>query len=522
MIDQSRRHSLETAKFFLFILVMCSGPTLYFTNELLVAQTFPNTIDFPLERAKAAKQQQHHDFAYDRERWERHSPRFVLLAGPHKTASSTLQSFFSDIAHSTVSVSNTNVTKLRTFVTPHPAVTDWVWPVPVEGDCFYKNISSSERESFFLKSGSSRKFYATMGALFSGRYARRDFKNWYSIRGGIPKADLETRKAEVVHYFRSLFRKPWEEGKNIVIGSEEFDAVVAPLRDGPVVGVGEELHVASSSAGMLDNLLDLLPWDSSSSDGNGTTNGNARSPPLQLEDIEVQINLRTPRISHVISIWHQQGHKKSLQKFLLDQNAGFFLYQINSLGEALQYARRGIQTTVIDMAGVREKELREGELSTEQTNRVEGNEPIGGLEGIVACDILRLGKNNGNGKNNATAFCDDYSRLHLPGYVNEPKEHNKKNDKQSQDMTEEQLEEIERILNKLDCSIWKYLKKYQASGTLRILYPSKNLFATCDPEGIDDKDVSFLESLWNMKSVAREGLGLWHPQFWNGPELAGA
>ena len=498
MVDKACKHSLE-AKFYLFILVMFSGPIIFFNYELLDIQTLSNTIDYPLE----TKAKQQHDFAYDRERWERNSARFVVLAGPHKTASSTLQAFFYQIACQRVNVSNRNATKSRSFDAPHPAVTDWVWPT---GRKFSRNY----------------KFYKTVGALISGRFAKREFESWY-IRD-IPKADMETRKAGVVDYFRSLFRKPWEEGKNIVIGSEEFDSLVSLLRHGPLVGVGEELHVASSSSGMIDNLLNLLPWDSTTStaalsDGNqnGNGNGNARIPPLQLEDIEVQINLRTPRISHVISIWHEKGYKKSLQKFLLYTNVGFYLYQINSLGLALQFARKGIKTTIIDMAGVREKELRE---STEQTNRVEGNEIIGGLEGVVACDILRLGKYNDNdkNKNNTTAFCDDYNRLHLPGYVKDVMQHNVKVDKQSRDMTEEQLEEIDSIINKLDCSIWKYLKKYQASGTLRILYPSENLLGTCNPEGINDKDVSYLESFLNVQNVARKGLELWDPLLWSGPK----
>ena len=59
------------------------------------------------------------DFGYDRERWEASGgPRIVILAGPHKTASTTIQDFFSHINGWTISVSDPPKTKPKKMGRP--------------------------------------------------------------------------------------------------------------------------------------------------------------------------------------------------------------------------------------------------------------------------------------------------------------------------------------------------------------------------------------------------------------------
>jgi hypothetical protein len=116
----------------------------------------------------------------------------------------------------------------------------------------------------------------------------------------------------------------------------------------------------------------------------------------------------------------------------------------------------------------------------------------------VACDILRMSKDDG--------LCDDYSKLHLYGYPKKELDgiQNKKSDANLRDLTEAQLEEINRALEEYDCGVWQHLQKYQAKGTLRILHPSEHLFATCNPEG--SKDISFLLTIQKVEEIARRRL----------------
>ena len=58
------------------------------------------------QQQKRKERQYKHDFSYDRERWEENRPRIGVLAGPHKTASTTLQAFFANIAGKAVHLTN--------------------------------------------------------------------------------------------------------------------------------------------------------------------------------------------------------------------------------------------------------------------------------------------------------------------------------------------------------------------------------------------------------------------------------
>eukprot|EP00533_Pseudo-nitzschia_delicatissima_P002198 CAMPEP_0116096150 /NCGR_PEP_ID=MMETSP0327-20121206/10035_1 /TAXON_ID=44447 /ORGANISM="Pseudo-nitzschia delicatissima, Strain B596" /LENGTH=492 /DNA_ID=CAMNT_0003587849 /DNA_START=93 /DNA_END=1571 /DNA_ORIENTATION=+ len=414
-----------------------------------------------------------HDFTYDQQKWGQ-SPRIAVLAGPHKTASTTLQSFFSKIVGSAVRLTNETSNSSDTNYQPHPALSDWAWPIGVVEE--YESESSLGGGFMKLK---PYKFYAILASLISGRRRGLFFK--FKTQQQIEKA---------TQYHRALFRSPWEEGKNLVIAAEAFDTLVEDLVDGSGSkdGKGEETHVAPASEEMIDALLGLFPWDNSES--SSETSGDSRITPLKREEIEVHINYRTPKISHVRSIWHQLGKKNSLRTFLLKDNRRHNLYQSNSLGLALQFVRRGIKTSLLDMTGVAEHEITSEKTKSETI--------VGGLRGIVACDILQMGKNNN--------LCDDQSRLHLPEYNELVRDKNKKKDKNPIDLTPQQMDEINAVMEEYDCAVWQHLKKYQEQGTLRILYPGENLFGNCDPMG--NRDISFESTMDKVVEIASQENGI--------------
>ena len=453
----------------------------------------------------------------DDDSWDRHNPKVVILAGPHKTASTTLQNFMVDLAGQKVDLYGTN-TKKKNKRNPHPSNQKWVWPLP--------------NKSEFAKLGGrvaqkGAKTYAPFASYITGRRARHFFPSSNLVEGKPKQVQIETVREwsdekiayfpTVKDYYQTLFSKVWKKEKNIVIGAEAMDTFVMALsnergyeKDGVTKRVGEALHVPLDSDMMMQRLLELFQWNED--DGNDATktdvSHNGRRPPPKLEDFEVQINYRAPRIHHVVSIWHQLSRRgdQTLKTFLLRKTSE--LYQANSLALALQFARNGIKTTIVDMKGVYEKEERQQlDVAANSTTLI-----IGGLKGVIACDILQMGtgKNgindndqNRNGKHTDidALWCDEHSRLHLPPPVFKVTNKNKKSDPAEQDISDAQLIEIERALVDYDCEVWKHLKPYTLKGTLRILHPSKHLFSKCND---DAPEVSFRETTDKIKAIVSE------------------
>ena len=404
---------------------------------------------------------------------ERNCPRIVVLAGPHKAASTTLQNFFIGIASLTVPLTNDT----SEFKKPHPAITEWVWPDGKRNDI--RSIGLTNRKQFAHLLRVIWKFNEHDSVI-----------NW----SGKTEAQIDEIREKGIDYFRFLFRRPWADGKKIVIGSEEVDRLVHGLltkSSGP--DVGEETHVSPHSSNMIDALLNVFPWDNATSTPAAfqETNGIIRTPSLRLEDIEFQINYRTPRIDQVVSVWREVGNagdqNSTLQQMLTSRSdRHYHLSTTNSLALALQLVRKNIKTTIVDMRGVSEKESRES------TNKATtGKGLVGGIEGVVACDILRMPK----------IMCDKNSRLHLPGYKARGRS-NKRKDTTVRNLTDGQMEEINVAFEQYDCGVWKHLQKYQDKGLLRILYPSERLFETCDPK--ISKNISFISLLENVKIIAKK------------------
>ena len=425
-----------------------------------------------------------HDFYYEREIWDRNSPRIALLAGPHKTASTTIQDFFVELTGLTVLLEE-NTT--QEFFTPKYSDNEWVWPIGVE----------EEFGSLFRKAMHARKFYAPFTSFISGRRTKKFFKTLGN--------QSQNEREAIANYFRSLFRRPWEEGKKIMIAAESFDSLVIDLQENftRASNRGEETHVAPNSSAMIDDILDLLPFENPNATKTLSVNSNPQNvPPLRLEDIEIQINYRTPRIDHVVSIWHQLGKKHSLREFIVKlggNRSEKSFYQLNSLALALQFVRKGIKTTIIDMKGVFENQaLNSTSVATERgIERTANNTTVvGGLLGVVACDILKMGTKPG-------LLCDK-SILYLSNFDEPVKPKNTKRDKSFRNLTDVQMDEINRAFEEYDCGVWQHLKKYQEQGLFRILYPSEHLFESCNPDG-NTPDISFRETLEKAGTIAYSG-----------------
>jgi hypothetical protein len=430
--------------------------------------------------------------------WE--APRIVVLAGPHKTGSTSLQNFICNIGGTTyVTGNHAHNNASEHFITPHAANTKWSWPVGLYDEyCLEKNLicAGEQRNPYQF----SPKFYSALVPLITEWGMDKTWPGWIdNTTDVVDYAHNDAVKANIADYFRNLFRIPWEEGKNIVIGSEVFDKLTKEL-----TGIrrerGETTHVAPRASDRIRTLLDLFPWKSTP---------QSQQTPLRLEDIEVQINLRSPRFSHLASLWHESS--SSIAAFQGLTLREFIVYaphrtfnNVDSLGLALQFVRMGVHTTIVDMLGIAEKDKREA--SMEKTTTGENFTVIGGMQGILACDILRVGTKKIS-SSSSSMWCDPSSRLHLPDFEQEDGGvYNHREDPASRDLTDEQVEEMERAITEYDCSIWKYLRKYEEKGTLRILYKSKDLFATCDSER--SKDISVFRLTNKLEEIARRDNGI--------------
>ena len=394
-------------------------------------------------------------------------PRVVILAGPHKTGSTTIQSFLANKAGLTVSLLPNKNVKTRKL---HPKFekSNWIWPIGVEEEYGRKN---SPLAAGFRNIGDS-KFYAPL---------------MYFIGGIPPKPyfdDVESTlkdPTKLYNYFRLFFREPWQQGKNIVFGSEATDTLVWNLENKAAGTVGEAMHIAPESSEKIDRLLDLLPWDNNtrnSSNFNNIGSSSLQPSPLRLQDIEVVIAYRTPRISHLESLWHELGGTKTLREWLLGT---FDFFAINSMALALQFARKGIKTTIVHMQGALERE---------------------GFVAAIACDVLKMG----NSANNTTSsdsederVCDNEGKLHVPF-----EKQNVRKDKAPKDMDEKERNEINNALEEYDCGVWFHLQKYQEKGNLRMLHPSKDLFTTCTNYSRADNEFSFKDLVTRIRSIARQ------------------
>ena len=178
----------------------------------------------------------------------------------------------------------------------------------------------------------------------------------------------------------------------------------------------------------------------------------------------------------------------------------------NSLALALQFVRKGIKTTILDMAGVDEQKSNQDEQQQQKDEEEETNHNannitvVGGLNGVVACDILRMGRNK-NQDDGGGLWCDSNSKLYMAGNKIQVKNMNKRSDKRERGLSEEQMQAINRAFEEYDCGVWQHLQKYQEQSLLRILYPSEHRFSTCN--NLErSRDIHFPTLLENVRRIA--------------------
>jgi len=285
--------------------------------------------------------------------------RFVILAGPHKTGSSSVQH---NIMH---------WTSVENMISQN-----WVWPVP----SLVTEIESNDKNNWEWTN--AKGFYALVESLRNPAYT-------ITSRLLFRRLSLVQLQRE----YRTTFLKTWIEGKNIVIGSEAFDHCVKDFD-------GERI---------VDDIVNLMPW----------SQDKFYDIPGNINDATVVVMYRSPRVNHLISMWHEFHTNFKKQSFYswLEKTTNNF-GALDSLGLAEIFLNGGFKVTLIDVGGVLKK-------GYDTSN-------------VVACDVLNVP-------------CT--SKKEIIGLKEKPVTKNVKSTKNFWlNVTDEQLMEMESILIRYDCN----------------------------------------------------------------------
>jgi len=225
--------------------------------------------------------------------------RVVLVAGPHKTASSSEQ-------HNIVRWVNDGF------------LPGWSWPTPTMYSkiCGHKDIQP-------------KMFYAYYGTLNGGAESKC-LPKWYDSHGMNGK--------NLTHDFEKEFRNSWSQGNNLIIASEAMDFV-------------SSLSQNSHRYKLRNRILNGMPWNSYDDPATRLQGSN--------DDITVVVHFRAPRVDHLVSLWHQCCmDTMSFRDYLIVYVPSGFkrgvdkLHSLNSLRLVEAFLEKKLQVTLLDMSGI--------------------------------------------------------------------------------------------------------------------------------------------------------------------------
>jgi hypothetical protein len=340
-------------------------------------------------------------------------PKVVILPGPHKTGSTSLQTCLVDWTWNGLS-------REKRQRQSHPVRTPmvlpkWAWAVPDEALLRSNNLFHVYPTKAFASLMGIADLDPTLGLSPQGRN-----KTGHRI--------TQEMVDHVFQLYQTSMEEAWRQNLNIIYGSEEMDRLVDPVH--------------SNSSVLMDTILNILPWNASP------------TRELEVKDIEVVLVHRTPRVKHLISVWHQERQDlETFRNYLLNRAASHARY-MDALGIAQQFLRRNIRTTIIDLNGVKE-------TYGNRTNTCH----------VVACDILQ------------TEECtQDTDRLTFlashPDLDISDQPQNQRDDAGGMDLTAEEIDNIDKIMTEYDCGFQRSLIGFHSRSLLRYNY-NGDIFSRC-------------------------------------------
>ncbi len=243
--------------------------------------------------------------------------RIVLIAGPHKTGSTSIQnSMYRWMTNGTDDINSEGDEGENS--NGDAILTSWSWPGP--NTIF--DLCSKETMKEYMH---GKVFYPFGEALHGCKFGRRAIAEFYACE-------------ELLDLYKEEFKKKWEDGYNLAIGTEAFDLV------------------GSFNNGIkIEDIIQQMP----------TTN---------LDDFTVVVKYRSPRVAHLISWYHECCMRDmSFPEFLVNEMTSF-LHRgsriIDSLHLAQVFLDFGLKVALIDLSGVHK----------------EGYD----VSNVIACDVLNV------------------------------------------------------------------------------------------------------------------------------------
>jgi hypothetical protein len=320
--------------------------------------------------------------------------RICILAGPHKTGTSSLQTNLYRWSKETVKFAAAKLQPL-----PDPII-KWVWPVPSK----IAEVEYSDTKAWGWTP--SKAFYPMVEVL---RDKKKDFK---SERRALYK---KFTSKEILGMYKETIQSYWSKGYDIVFGSEAMDLIVK-VPEGPSMIRNMNAHV--------------LP---------DTVNG---------DQVTVVVVYRTPKIKHLVSVWHQNcvtpsPDNKFHQWITTTDNT---LGALDALGMVDIFLNEtDWNVALIDLDGVKQ----------------DGYD----ISNFVACEIMG----------------EDCEAKRLKGlYGNDPIVTNVRGDKRPPNVPNQTLDEMNLVLNSFDCNYQHLLD--QMDERLTIYYPEelKKVMKDCE------------------------------------------
>jgi len=220
--------------------------------------------------------------------------RVVLLVGPHKTASSSVQA---NLIRWTSEYDN--------------RLPNWSWPQP----SFVSSCNNGPKVFY--------PYFITLNGSGKEQCLRKQYKLW-----GLQEKDL-------LSDYKNAYRDEWSAGKSLVIASEAMDFVSSERTDGDL---------------MLSRILDGLPWNSNDLSGLQLEGSN--------DDVTIVVKFRAPRVEHLVSLWHQccMGSMTFYEYITIRlPSKKDPIRSLDSLRLVEIFLEKGFEVIIIDMEGATNK-----------------------------------------------------------------------------------------------------------------------------------------------------------------------
>lgn len=284
----------------------------------------------------------------------------------------------------------------------------WAYPIPTREDLEQLHFIAPPRHKSF------DPFFATLRGDAS--YYKSDSKH------KMKPSDVDS----LINLYKDKAATPWNAGKNLVVASSQ----------------GGRLDAAA-----IDKWIQTLPEGAS------------------VEDVQVIITYQSPRHLQVIQAWQaaQQETKKGAKNTTLTQFLGEGQLQhhfddMNPLGTAEVFVKKGMQTIIIDEKGL----LRE---------RVDVSTAVGCLVLKVRCK--------------ANGIAGEYRKESVSSSIGD-----------SMDLTDSKLKQIEKVLQDFDCGLYDTLSK---PSNVHFLY-REALFQSCSSLS---RQITAKDAVRKIEDIAR-------------------